>query len=140
MIAVIGAYLLFAYAGLKVALGCRDPFGKRLAVGLTVLVCGRIASLVDFPGVGELVVETTEEPGRMFGWSGLDAPGRATATVRADDDSRIMTVPLAPILHGPPAWKAVLCGMVAGVLADRTRELQVRWSAAADAREDPDDA
>jgi cell division protein FtsW len=39
--AVIGAYLLFAYAGLKVALGCRDPFGKRLAVGLTVLVCGQ---------------------------------------------------------------------------------------------------
>jgi cell division protein FtsW len=39
--AVIGAYLLFAYAGLRVALGCRDPFGKRLAVGLTVLVCGQ---------------------------------------------------------------------------------------------------
>jgi cell division protein FtsW len=39
--AVIGAYLLFAFAGLKVALGCRDPFGKRLAVGLTVLVCGQ---------------------------------------------------------------------------------------------------
>jgi cell division protein FtsW len=39
--AVIAAYLLFAYAGLRVALGCRDPFGKRLAVGLTVLVCGQ---------------------------------------------------------------------------------------------------
>jgi cell division protein FtsW len=39
--AVIGAYLLFAYAGLRIALGCRDPFGKRLAVGLTVLVCGQ---------------------------------------------------------------------------------------------------
>ena len=31
--AVILAYLAFAYAGLRVALGCRDPFGKRLAVG-----------------------------------------------------------------------------------------------------------
>src|SRR5207302_3076685 len=39
--AVIGAYMLFASAGLRVALGCRDPFGKRLAVGLTVLVCGQ---------------------------------------------------------------------------------------------------
>src|SRR5436190_4599804 len=39
--AVIAAYMLFAYAGLRVALGCRDPFGKRLAVGLTVLVCGQ---------------------------------------------------------------------------------------------------
>jgi cell division protein FtsW len=41
--AVIFAYLAFAYAGLRVALGCRDPFGKRLATGLTVLVCGQAA-------------------------------------------------------------------------------------------------
>ena len=39
--AVIVAYALFAYAGLRIALDCRDPFGKRLAVGLTVLVCGQ---------------------------------------------------------------------------------------------------
>jgi cell division protein FtsW len=39
--ALIAAYLAFAYAGLKIALACRDPFGKRLAVGLTVLVCGQ---------------------------------------------------------------------------------------------------
>jgi cell division protein FtsW len=38
---VILAYTVFAWAGLKVALGCKDPFGKRLAVGLTVLVCGQ---------------------------------------------------------------------------------------------------
>ncbi len=39
--AVIAAYGLFAYAGLKIALGCKDPFGKRLAAGLTALVCGQ---------------------------------------------------------------------------------------------------
>jgi cell division protein FtsW len=39
--AVIGAYALFAYAGLDIAMRCRDPFGKRLAAGLTVLVCGQ---------------------------------------------------------------------------------------------------
>ena len=38
---VILAYMVFAYAGLRIALGCRDPFGKRLAVGLTMLVCGQ---------------------------------------------------------------------------------------------------
>ena len=38
---VILAYMSYAYAGLKIALGARDPFGKRLAVGLTVLVCGQ---------------------------------------------------------------------------------------------------
>jgi cell division protein FtsW len=41
--AVIGAFAVFAYAGLRIALRCRDPFGKRLAAGLTVLVCGQAA-------------------------------------------------------------------------------------------------
>jgi cell division protein FtsW len=41
--AVVIAYMLFAYAGLRIALGCRDPFGKRLAAGLTMLVCGQAA-------------------------------------------------------------------------------------------------
>jgi cell division protein FtsW len=38
---VIAAYVAFAYAGLRVALRCKDPFGKRLAAGLTTLVCGQ---------------------------------------------------------------------------------------------------
>jgi cell division protein FtsW len=41
--AVILAYGVFAYAGMTIALACRDPFGKRLAAGLTVLVCGQAA-------------------------------------------------------------------------------------------------
>jgi len=40
---LIFAYGLFAWAGLKTALECRDPFGKRLAAGLTALVCGQAA-------------------------------------------------------------------------------------------------
>ena len=39
--AVVAAYGLFGYAGLKIALLTKDPFGKRLATGLTVLVCGQ---------------------------------------------------------------------------------------------------
>jgi cell division protein FtsW len=39
--AVIAAYAAFAYAGLRVALACTDPFGKRLAAGLVGLVCGQ---------------------------------------------------------------------------------------------------
>jgi CRP-like cAMP-binding protein len=113
---------------------------REVVTDLIVLASGRIATLVEFGGIGDLVVETTEEPGRVFGWSGLHAPGRATATVRADADSRIVTVPLAPVLDGPPQWTAGLCGMVAGALADRTRDLQVRWSGAADARKGPDGA
>ncbi len=41
--AVMAAYAAFAYAGLRIALACRDPFGKRLATGITVLVCGQAA-------------------------------------------------------------------------------------------------
>ena len=40
---LIVAYLLFAWAGLKTALQCPDPFGKRLAAGLTALVCCQAA-------------------------------------------------------------------------------------------------
>jgi cell division protein FtsW len=40
---VIVAYALFAWAGLRVALACRDPFGKHLAAGLVALVCGQAA-------------------------------------------------------------------------------------------------
>ena len=39
--AVIGAFAVFGYAGLRVALACKDPFGKRLAAGLVALVCGQ---------------------------------------------------------------------------------------------------
>ena len=41
--ALIAAYCTFAYAGLRIALTCRDPFGKRLAAGITALVCGQAA-------------------------------------------------------------------------------------------------
>ncbi len=40
---VIAAYAAFAWAGLRIALNCRDPFGKALAAGLTTLVCGQAA-------------------------------------------------------------------------------------------------
>jgi cell division protein FtsW len=41
--ALIAAYTTFAYVGLRIALRCRDPFGKALASGLTILVCGQAA-------------------------------------------------------------------------------------------------
>jgi cell division protein FtsW len=42
-VAVIAGFVAFGYAGFNVALRCRDPFGKRLAAGLTALVCGQAA-------------------------------------------------------------------------------------------------
>ena len=40
---VIAAFAVFAWAGFRVALQCRDPFGKRLAAGITALICGQAA-------------------------------------------------------------------------------------------------
>jgi cell division protein FtsW len=40
---VIGAYAAFGWAGFRIALSCREPFGKLLAAGLTVLICGQAA-------------------------------------------------------------------------------------------------
>lgn len=41
--AVILGFCLFGYAGFSIALRCRNPFGKRLAAGLTALICGQAA-------------------------------------------------------------------------------------------------
>ncbi len=40
---VLLAFCTFAYAGIRLAIACRDPFGKRLAAGITALVCGQAA-------------------------------------------------------------------------------------------------
>jgi cell division protein FtsW len=40
---VILAYTAFGWAGFRIALACNDPFGKLLAAGLTVLICGQAA-------------------------------------------------------------------------------------------------
>jgi cell division protein FtsW len=40
-ILVIGAFAAFTIAGFRIALRCRDPFGKLLAAGITALVAGQ---------------------------------------------------------------------------------------------------
>jgi cell division protein FtsW len=43
MLLVFLAFGAFAYAGLRIALACKDPFAKCLAAGITALVCGQAA-------------------------------------------------------------------------------------------------
>jgi cell division protein FtsW len=43
MMLVLIAFAAFAYAGIRVALACKDPFAKLLAAGITALVCGQAA-------------------------------------------------------------------------------------------------
>jgi cell division protein FtsW len=40
---VLLAFCAFGYAGIRLALGCKDPFAKGLAAGITALVCGQAA-------------------------------------------------------------------------------------------------
>jgi cell division protein FtsW len=40
---VMVGYCAFAYAGLRLAITTKDPFGKRLAAGITALICGQAA-------------------------------------------------------------------------------------------------
>jgi cell division protein FtsW len=40
---VLMAFCAFGYAGIRLAIACRAPFAKRLAAGITALVCGQAA-------------------------------------------------------------------------------------------------
>lgn len=52
---VIGAFAVFAWAGFRIALHSRDPFGKKLAAGLTTLVCGQaVINLAAVLGIAPL--------------------------------------------------------------------------------------
>jgi cell division protein FtsW len=52
---LIAAYAAFGWAGLRIALRTRDPFGKALAVGITTLVCGQaVLNLAAVVGVAPL--------------------------------------------------------------------------------------
>jgi cell division protein FtsW len=42
-VSVVLAFVALGYCGLRIALACRDPFGKRLAACLTALLCGQAA-------------------------------------------------------------------------------------------------
>jgi cell division protein FtsW len=54
-VAIVLAYALLAWAGLSIAVRCRDPFGKRLAAGLTTLVVGQgVLNLLAVVGLAPL--------------------------------------------------------------------------------------
>jgi cell division protein FtsW len=102
--AVVAAFAAFAYAGLRVALTCKDPFGKRLAAGLVALVCGQavinlaavlgLAPLTGIPlpfisyGGSSLVVALASVGILLNIAGGHGAEGRAAVPDRGRRDSR----------------------------------------------------
>lgn len=97
---------------------------------LLVLRSGTASTLVSFSGGGgELLVETTSTPGRLFGWSALRAPYRATASVRADTACTYSALPVDPVrerLSQRPSDAAAFYGRIAGALAERSRGIRRR--------------
>jgi cell division protein FtsW len=93
--AVIAAYAAFAYAGFKIALSCRDPFGKRLAAGITTLVCGQ-AAINLFAVMGSAPLTGITLPFVSYGGSslvvGLAAVG-ILLNIAGDDGKARATVP-----------------------------------------------
>ena len=100
---VIAAYAVFAYAGLRIALRCRDPFGKRLAAGLTVLVCGQAAinlaavmGLAPLTGIplpfvsygGSSLVVALASVGILLNIAGNGATAKAEVSDRGRGDGR----------------------------------------------------
>jgi cell division protein FtsW len=100
---VIAAYAVFAYAGLRIALRCRDPFGKRLAAGLTVLVCGQAAinlaavmGLAPLTGIplpfvsygGSSLVVALASVGILLNIAGNGAAAKAEVSDRGRGDGR----------------------------------------------------
>jgi cell division protein FtsW len=52
---VVAAYAVFAWTGMRIALTAKDPFGKRLAAGLTALICGQaVINLCAVMGIAPL--------------------------------------------------------------------------------------
>lgn len=43
IVLLILCYAVFVWAGLRIALACRDPFGKTVAATLTAMICGQAA-------------------------------------------------------------------------------------------------
>jgi cell division protein FtsW len=93
--AVLAAFVAFGWAGLRVALACKDPFGKRLAVGVVALVSGQavinlaaVLGLAPLTGIplplisygGSSLVVTLLAVGVLLNIAGSGA--RATAAVR----------------------------------------------------------
>jgi cell division protein FtsW len=100
---VIAAYVAFAYAGLRVALRCKDPFGKRLAAGLTTLVCGQalinlaaVLGLAPLTGItlpfvsygGSSLVVSLASVGVLLNIAGHGGAARAQVPDRSRGDGR----------------------------------------------------
>lgn len=96
------------------------------------LLSGRVQCYMLFQGVDDLLVGTVSEPGSLVGWSLFRPPYRYTATVRCENDCRLLRVPrevVSSLIEAQPRLGYILLKRVASALANRleqTRDILVR--------------
>ena len=57
------------------------------------LLSGSVQFLIRFEGVDDLYVGGLGEPGALIGWSSFRIPYRFTASVRCEEDCRVLRIP-----------------------------------------------
>ena len=96
------------------------------------LISGAAQSYIRFHGVDDLLVGIIREPGALLGWSVFRQPHRYTATIRCEEDCRVLRLPrevIMKLVETQPRLGYLLLKRVAAVLANRleqTRDILVR--------------
>jgi CRP/FNR family transcriptional regulator, cyclic AMP receptor protein len=96
------------------------------------LISGSVQFYIHFRGVDDLLVGTMREPGAVLGWSVVRKPHRYTATVRCEEECRVLRLPrevLMKLVEAQPRLGYLLLKRIAAALANRleqTRDILVR--------------
>jgi CRP-like cAMP-binding protein len=99
---------------------------------LFFLISGSVQFYIRFHGVDDLLVGTMREPGALLGWSVIREPHRYTATVRCEEECRVLRLPrevLVKLVETQPRLGYLLLKRIAAALANRleqTRDILVR--------------
>jgi CRP-like cAMP-binding protein len=84
-------------------------------------------------GDDDLLVAVLDDPGALVGWSAFRPPYRATASVRCEQPSRLVAVPVAAfeeLFERDPGLGGLILGRVAAAVADRLEQARERLVAA----------
>ena len=105
---------------------------------LYLLISGSVQFYIHFHGVDDLLVGTMREPGALLGWSVVREPHRYTASVRCQEECRVLRLPravLIELMETRPRLGYLLLKRIAAALANRleqTRDLLVGPPAASE--------
>ena len=95
------------------------------------LISGSVQIYIHFHGVDDLLVGTMREAGALLGWSVVRKPHRYTATVRCEEECRVLRLPrevLTQLVETQPRLGYLLLKRIAATLANRleqTRDILV---------------